>query len=120
MKKLNCLRCDSPMAFLMRETFQKGECGAWVGNLNFHFRGGFEMDVYNCPKCGRLEFFLPDWQEDETEEAVEVPEDLPPEPGSEITRVNRDGMPQVRCRACGKEHDFDYPTCPYCGQQHSL
>lgn len=52
MRKLNCLRCETPMTFLMREKFQKGDMGVWVGNLNFSMQGGFEMEVYNCTKCG--------------------------------------------------------------------
>jgi DNA-directed RNA polymerase subunit RPC12/RpoP len=119
MRKLNCLRCTTEMTHLMREFFQKGECGAWVGNLNFNLRGGFEMDVYSCPKCGKLEFYLPDTEEEEIEEGFDGM-DLPPQLGSEITRVNRDGIPQVRCRACGKEHDFDYPACPHCGFQRNM
>ena len=103
----------------MRESFQKGECGAWVGNLNFSFRGGYEMEVYRCPKCGKLEFFEPDWQEKEPEEEPVFGE-LPPMPDGEITRVNREGIPQVRCRACLKEHDFDYPVCPHCGHQRRM
>jgi DNA-directed RNA polymerase subunit RPC12/RpoP len=117
MKKIDCLRCGVPMKFLMRESFQKGECGAWVGNLNFSFRGGYEMEVYRCPKCGKLEFFEPDWQAEESAECPEIMEGTQIDYDREITRVNRDGVPQVRCRACGKEHDFDYPACPYCGQQ---
>ena len=103
------------MRFLMREKFQKGESGAWVGNLNFNFRGGFEMDVYSCKQCGRLEFFLP-YDGDETEpdtEACSLRED------SEIVYVSADGMPQVRCPACGRTHDFDYPKCPHCDHSYS-
>ena len=25
-----------------------------------------------------------------------------------------DQLPQRKCPNCGKEHDFDYPKCPYC------
>ena len=41
-------------------------------------------------------------------------DNLPPESSQGIVGVSRDGVPQVRCRACGKTHDFDYPNCPYC------
>lgn len=101
------------MAYLMRERFQKGDSGALVGNLNFSFRGGFEMDVYSCRSCGRLEFFLPDTEESYAE--PEAAEDFPPDADCGIVGVSRDGMPQVRCSACGRNHDFDYPQCPYCG-----
>lgn len=117
MRNLNCLRCEGSMEFLMREKFQKGESGAWVGNLNFNFRGGFEMDVYSCAKCGRLEFFLPH-REDETEE-IEPEESLGHE-ADNIVCVSKDGIPQVRCPACGRTHDFDYPQCPHCGHKNEL
>jgi hypothetical protein len=119
MNDIKCLRCDVPMEFLMRESFQKGACGAWVGNLNFNFRGGYEMEVYRCPRCGKLEFFEPDWQ-DKTEETDEFSQDVSPLEAGQITRVNMDGIPQVRCRCCGQEHDFDYPACPHCGHQNNM
>ena len=118
MNDIKCLRCDVPMEFLMRESFQKGACGAWVGNLNFNFRGGYEMEVYRCPRCGKLEFFEPDWQ-DKTEETDEFSQDVSPLEAGQITRVNMDGIPQVRCRCCGQEHDFDYPQCPYCDYRYA-
>ena len=31
-----------------------------------------------------------------------------------IDAVSKDGMPQKKCPTCGREHDFDYPRCPYC------
>ena len=114
MQKLNCLRCNIPMEYVTRESFQKGECGAWVGNLNFSFRGGYEMEVYRCPKCGKLEFFEPDW-EDKLEDKDQFPDGFSMLEAGEITRVNRDGIPQVRGRCCGQEHDFGYPACPHCG-----
>lgn len=112
MKKLVCLRCGGTMRFLMREKFQKGESGAWVGNLNFKFRGGFEMDVYSCPECGKLEFYMPNDQND-ISEAEEADASVPGE--ADITHISKDGIPQIRCPACGRTHDFDYPKCPYCG-----
>lgn len=118
MRKLACLRCGTPMEFLMQEKFQKGDMGVWVGNLNFSMQGGFEMEVYNCSRCGKLEFFLPHIPEKEIE-IPEIQEEyvLPPEGSSPIVCVNNAGIPQVRCRACGILHDFDYPQCPKCGNK---
>ncbi len=31
----------------------------------------------------------------------------PPKPSPEL--------PQVKCPHCGREYDFDYAACPYCG-----
>jgi endogenous inhibitor of DNA gyrase (YacG/DUF329 family) len=47
-----------------------------------------EVDIYSCPDCGKLEFFLADAAEE--------------------------GLQQRRCPKCGKQHDFDYPKCPFC------
>ena len=118
MKDINCLRCDIPMEYVARESFQKGDCGAWVGNLNFGFRGGYEMVVSRCPKCGMLEFFQPDW-EDKTGEEDSF-DDIALYDAGEFTRGYRDGFPQVRCRCCGQEHDFDHPACPHCGHQRNM
>ena len=29
-----------------------------------------------------------------------------------------DQLPQRTCPQCGKEHDFDYPDCPFCGHHY--
>ena len=29
-----------------------------------------------------------------------------------------DTLPQRKCPQCGKEHDFDYPKCPYCNHNY--
>ena len=114
MRRLNCLRCGNELSFLMQEKFQKGDMGVWVGNLNFSMQGGFEMEVYVCKACGKLEFYHPELPA----ENVEIPEiregDVIP-PDGNIVCVNREGIPQVRCPRCLKLHDFDYPNCPYCG-----
>lgn len=118
MRRLDCLRCGTQMQFLLREKFQKGESGPWVGNLNFNFRGGFDMEVYNCPRCGKLEFFLPDVDPDREPEVDAAIDDLPPEAEQGIVGVSMDGIPQVRCPRCGRRHDFDYPKCPYCENEY--
>lgn len=28
-----------------------------------------------------------------------------------------DALPPKTCPQCGKQHDFDYPKCPYCGHE---
>ena len=33
MRKLDCLRCGSPMGFVMRERFQLGQTGLILGDL---------------------------------------------------------------------------------------
>ena len=31
------------------------------------------------------------------------------------TPVSLDELPQKKCKNCGREYDFDYASCPYCG-----
>lgn len=116
MRVVNCTCCGSKMSFLMQEKFQKGDMGVWVGNLNFTMQGGFEMAVYSCPTCGKLEFFLPEESQDTTESVEDM--DLPPEAQQNIIGVSMDGVPQVRCPRCRRRHDFDYPRCPRCDYQY--
>ncbi len=112
---MKCLRCNAGMVFFDRENLQKGASGPWVGNLNFSMQGGFEVDIYTCPKCGKIEFFQPGFLDDQRFE--EEMSELPPEVTQGIVGVSMDGIPQVRCRYCGTKHDFDYPQCPNCGKQ---
>ena len=116
MRNVKCSCCGGQMRFMMQEKFQKGDMGPWVGDINFSMQGGFEMAVYSCPGCGKLEFFLPD--EDKDLYAAEENEEIPPEIGQDIVGVSMDGVPQVRCPKCGKRHDFDYPRCPRCDYEY--
>ena len=112
MRTLNCLRCGSAMGFVMRERFQLGQTGLILGDLPNLLAGSLELDVYGCPQCGKLEFFQPETAVSEFR--PEPQEGLPPEAGQRIIGVSADGVPQVRCPSCGKNHDFDYPKCPCC------
>ena len=112
MRELVCLRCGARMGFVKKERFQLGQTGFFLGDISNLMAGSLEMEIYCCPKCGKLEFFRPD---DGANDRNEEKEDaLPPDAGSHIVSVSRDGIPQVKCPVCGKVHDFDYPCCPYC------
>ncbi len=88
---MNCLRCGSPMRFLGAEQLQLGKTGILTGVLSNIVSGALRVTVYQCPDCGKLEFY-------NTETADES-----------------DEVPQRTCPHCGFEHDFDYPRCPKCG-----
>lgn len=90
MSKKHCLRCNSEMNYYSKEKMQLGQTGWVLGDLPNLFAGSLEVEIYICPKCRKLEFFLP--------ENVEIEEPLP----------------QKECPNCGKTHDFDYPKCPFC------
>ena len=57
--QLNCLRCGAGMQFIRREKFQLGQTGWVLGDLPNLFAGAMEIEIYVCPKCGKLEFFQP-------------------------------------------------------------
>lgn len=89
MRKLSCLRCETSMRHVRTEKLQLGQTGWILGDLPNLLAGSIEVDIYACPKCGKLEFY----------QSV-------PEQDAKI--------PQVKCPSCGKMHDFDYPKCPFC------
>ena len=47
-----------------------------------------EIDIYSCPKCGKIELFQPE--------------------------AASDGLAQKQCPVCGAVIDFDYGRCPHC------
>ena len=119
MRKTKCLRCDARMKFGMQQKFQMGQTSFLLGDWPNLMAGALELEVWFCPKCGKVEFFVPGSTQNLP---VKQPEPVQTEEfdyvGSMVNEgidaVSKDGMPQKKCPTCGKEHDFDYPRCPYC------
>ncbi len=82
------------MQYLSREKIQLGKTGWVLGDLPNLLSGALEVQIYVCPKCRKLEFFL---AENETID---------------------DETPKKTCPVCGTVHDFDYPKCPKCNHQY--
>ena len=119
MRKRKCLRCDARMKFGMQQKFQMGQTSFLLGDWPNLLAGALELEVWFCPKCGKVEFFVPGSSPDlpvKPEEPAQSEEfDFVGSMVNEgIDAVSGDGMPQKKCPICGKEHDFDYPRCPYC------
>ena len=93
MKEMQCLRCGGKMAHRMREKLQLGQTGWIFGDLPNLIAGALETDIYCCPQCGKLEFFVSTMSDGEESEH----------------------LPQKECPDCGLSIDFDYPKCPCCG-----
>lgn len=93
---LLCLRCDREMNHIRTEKLQLGQTGWILGDLPNLLAGSMEVDIYSCPKCKKLEFFLAD--------TIPMEEELP----------------QKKCPSCGMQHDFDYPKCPFCKYDYYL
>ena len=119
MRKTKCLRCDARMKFGMQQKFQIGQTSFLLGDWPNLIAGALELEVWFCPKCGKVEFFVPGSTQNLP---VKQPEPAQTEEfdyvGSMVNEgidaVSKDGMPQKKCPTCGREHDFDYPRCPYC------
>ena len=118
MRKRKCLRCDAAMKFGMQQKFQLGQTGFLLGDWPNLLAGALELEVWFCPKCGKVEFFVPgssNRPEHREEPAQSGEFDFVSSVVNEgIEAVSSDGMPQKKCPTCGREHDFDYPRCPYC------
>lgn len=44
---------------------------------------------------------------------------LTPSEGGPVSACLED-LPQKECPGCGKQHDFDFPKCPYCGHDNQM
>lgn len=92
MKNISCLRCEKEMRYVGREELQLGKTGWILGDLPNLFAGAMKVDIYVCPECKKIEFFIAEELESE--------------------------LPQKECPKCGKKHDFDYPKCPFCNYEY--
>ena len=96
MALMNCLRCDVPMEFAGKEKLQLGQTGWLLGDIPNLLAGSLEVRIYQCPACGKLEFFA-------------VNEAAP------VEKYRDESLPAKKCPTCGAAIDFDYPKCPCCG-----
>ena len=90
-RSLSCLRCGADMRYIQTQKLQFGEAGLLLGILPNLLAGAVEVDIYTCPDCARLEFFL-----------------------SDSSGKAEDRIAQTVCPNCGKRHDIDYHMCPFC------
>lgn len=93
-KSITCLRCGQKMRLIGTEKIQLGQTGWILGDLSNLLAGAMKVDIYNCTGCGKLEFFSADG--------------------------NDEKLPQKKCPNCGKQHDFDYPQCPFCKFRYDM
>ena len=57
---MECLRCKTPMQYKGTDQIQLGKTGFVVGSLSNLLSGALDVAVYECPKCGKIEFFNPE------------------------------------------------------------
>lgn len=58
-RNINCLRCAIPMAFGGNYKFHEGARMGVLGDFFELFVNKESFDLYTCPKCGKVEFFIP-------------------------------------------------------------
>jgi phage FluMu protein Com len=58
MKTLECVRCEQPLEHLGTKRFHEGTNWGFFGELGELFVKRDQFDVYACPRCGRVEFFV--------------------------------------------------------------
>jgi predicted RNA-binding Zn-ribbon protein involved in translation (DUF1610 family) len=57
-RPLDCLRCGRALNFVGTKSFHEGFQWGVFGDLGELFVNQESFDVYVCPKCGRVEFFV--------------------------------------------------------------
>ena len=72
-RNLGCTRCDAPMRFLGTKRFHEGtrQFGFWLGDLGELFVHREAFDVFACPVCGKVEFFVDGLGEEHRPEETE-------------------------------------------------
>lgn len=58
-REISCLRCHILMNFAGEFKFHEGAASGVWGNLFELFVNKESFDLYVCPQCGKVEFFLP-------------------------------------------------------------
>lgn len=58
-KKLDCLRCQTPLLYSGNYKFHEGARAGMLGNLFEAFVNRESFDIYLCPTCGKVEFYTP-------------------------------------------------------------
>jgi Zn finger protein HypA/HybF involved in hydrogenase expression len=58
-QQLKCLRCEETMVYKGNFNFHEGTRIGVFGNLFELFTNRESFDLYVCPNCGKVEFYLP-------------------------------------------------------------
>lgn len=95
------------MQFLKTADIQLGKYGIFLGDLDNLLSGSLETDIYVCPKCRKLEFYLAGDEEFFEEDA-----------GDE-SQVGPFDNTVIVCPKCGAVHGQDLSECPQCGYNYS-
>ena len=57
-REVECARCDVPMRYMGEKQFHEGRRYGLLGDIGELFVNKERFDVYACPRCGVVEFFV--------------------------------------------------------------
>lgn len=61
--EITCTHCSTPLELVGEEDFRTGGstgiAAMFLGNFNQLSEGILALQMYRCPQCGHVEFFLP-------------------------------------------------------------
>ncbi len=57
-RDLRCLRCDVQLTYAGTKKFHEGTRWGALGDFSELFVNKEKFDVYFCPRCGKVEFFV--------------------------------------------------------------
>ncbi len=57
---MNCLRSRTELRYVGKKKFHEGSrgWGFWLGDFGELFVNREQFNIYVCPRCGRVEFFV--------------------------------------------------------------
>lgn len=58
-RKINCLRCESPMIYSNTIDLHEGFNWGLLGELGHFFTNEKSFEMFVCPGCNKVEFFVP-------------------------------------------------------------
>ena len=58
-RSIDCLRCQVKMTYSGKYKFHEGSNPGLFGNIFEIFQNREAFDLYVCPECGKVEFFVP-------------------------------------------------------------
>ena len=56
-RKISCPYCNILMEYKGTKRIQLGRTGFIIGDIDNLFSGALTTSIYECPKCGKLDFF---------------------------------------------------------------
>ncbi len=58
-REIDCLRCNIPLIYSGKYKFHEGSRTGALGGIFALFVNREKFDLYTCPKCGKVEFYIP-------------------------------------------------------------